>query len=122
MAGFLQSAGFGGMASGLMGGIFGLFAAGAQRRHESAMQQNAVQEAGKARDWEVMMRNAQRPAWMKIPEWNQGMLQGANRRLELGNVGGETGWKKRDPYSYVGENAIDELRRKLAVQSMGGES
>jgi len=104
--------------SGLLKGIFGLFSAGAQRKHERRLQQGAMQEAQKARDWEVMMRNAQRPDWMKTSQWNEGMMRGADRRLELGNVGGETGWTKRDPSSYIGSSALDALRQKLAEQSM----
>lgn len=104
--------------SSLLGSIFGLFSAGAQRKYERQQQQAAFGEAEKARDWEVMMRNAQRPAWMRTPEWNQGMMTGAQRRLDLGNVGGETGWTKRDPSSYVGQNALDDLRRKIAEQSV----
>jgi len=117
MGNFLESAGFGGIASGLLGSIFGLFQAGAQRNHERRMQQGAMQEAQRARDWEVMMRNAQRPDWMRTSQWNEGMMRGADRRLELGNVGGETGWVKRDPSSYIGSNALDALRQKLAEQS-----
>lgn len=115
---FLGSAGGGAMASGLLNGIFGLFKAGAQRKHDRQMMQAGQAEAQKGRDWEVMMRNAQRPAWMRTPEWNQGMMAGAQRRLDLGNVGGETGWTKRDPSSYVGQNALDDLRQKIAEQSV----
>lgn len=108
----------GAIAGSLLDGIFGIFSAGAQRKHENRSRQDAMQEAQKARDWEVMMRNAQRPAWMKTPQWNQGMMRGADRRLDLGNVGGETGWEKRDPSSYVGQSALDDLKQKLAEQQV----
>lgn len=102
----------------LLQGIFGIFGAGAQRKHERRLTAEARGEAQKARDWEVMMRNAQRPAWMKTPRWGEGMMRGADRRLELGNVGGETGWTRRDPSSYIGGSALDNLRQKLAEQQI----
>lgn len=117
---FLGEAGGGAMVGGLFQGIFGLFGASSQRKHEKEMMQAGTQEAQKARDWEVSMRNAQRPDWMKTPQWGQGMMAGADRRLALGNVGGETGWGKQDPGSYIGQSSIDDLRRKLALQSVGG--